>query len=84
MQGSENLDVCVLGEDDPAFVDHSSSVCAAVLWDKGNKQGFGAEKRSYKPLFLVPIPLAPNSQVLRYHEHTSVACNCPVLQSRDG
>ena len=42
MQGSENLDVCVLGEDDPAFVDHSSSVCAAVLWDKGNKQGFGA------------------------------------------
>ena len=31
MQRSENLDVCVLDEDDTAFVDHGSSVCATVL-----------------------------------------------------
>lgn len=87
VQGRQNPDVCVLVEDAIASVDPRFSVYATVLRDKRNTKGAGEglkQKRSHKPLFLFSVLLAAYSQVLQYRECTSVASNCPVLQSRDG
>lgn len=87
VQGRQNPDVRVLVEDSIASVDPSFSVYATILRNKRNIKGAGEvlkQKCSHKPLFLVSVLLAAYSQMLQYRECTSVASNCPVLQSRDG